>query len=46
VRTTPGVVHEGRLNGYWTHAVEVRVRATNAEWKRARDSGEQVAREP
>jgi hypothetical protein len=46
LRVTEGMLHEGRLNGFWVQALNLRVRATNAEWKRARDSGEQVAREP
>ena len=37
VRATSGMVHEGRLNGSWTHALELRVRATYAEWKLRRD---------
>jgi hypothetical protein len=40
LRVTPKMVHEGRLNGWWVHALSARVQATNAEWRRRRDSGE------
>jgi hypothetical protein len=32
------MIHEGRLNGYWTGAIALLVGATNTEWKRLRDT--------
>jgi hypothetical protein len=37
VRTKPSMIHEGRLNGWWTNALGLRVRAANVGWRRQRD---------